>query len=103
MNAPLTISIPHRLGKAEALRRVQTGFGRMRSDLSMLMAIEQEQWSGDTVRFNVRGFGQTAAGTIEVLEDSLRIEVVLPWLLQRLAERLAPALRKEATLMLEKK
>jgi hypothetical protein len=104
MSAPLVVSIPHRLGKAEARRRIETGFGRMRSgDLSMLISVDQEQWAGDTVRFQMRGLGQTASGAIEVLDDSLRVEVTLPWLLQRFAERLVPALRKEATLMLEKK
>ena len=103
MSTPITISVPHRLGKAEAVRRLQTGLGRMRTNLSALIAIEQEVWSGDTLRFQMRGLGQTAAGTIEVLDDSLRIEVMLPWLLARLAERLAPAIRREATLLLEKK
>jgi hypothetical protein len=103
MSAPLIISIPHRLGKAEALRRVQGGFGRMRGDLSALISIDQEQWDGDTVRFQMRGLGQSASGLIQVLDDSLRIEVVLPWLLEKIAERLLPTLRKEATLLLEKK
>jgi len=103
MSTPVTISVPHRLGKAEALRRLQTGLGRMRTNLSTLISIEQEVWSGDTLRFQMRGLGQTAAGTIDVLEDSLRIEVTLPWLLAKMAERLAPAMRREATLLLEKK
>ena len=103
MSTPVTISVPHRLGKAEALRRLQTGLGRMRTNLGTLITIEQEVWSGDTLRFQMRGLGQTAAGTIDVLEDSLRIEVTLPWLLAKMAERLAPAMRREATLLLEKK
>jgi hypothetical protein len=103
MSTPVTISVPHRLGKAEAVRRLQPGLARMRGNLSALIAIEQEVWTGDTLRFQMRGLGQTAAGTIEVLEDSLRIEVTLPWLLARLSERLLPALRREATLLLEKR
>ena len=38
-----------------------------------------------------------------VLDDSLRIEVELPWLLEKAAKWLLPALRKQATLLLEKK
>jgi hypothetical protein len=33
----------------------------------------------------------------------VRLEVTLPWLLAKLAENLTPAIRKEGTLMLEKK
>jgi hypothetical protein len=51
----------------------------------------------------MRALGQTAAGTIEVLEDALRIEVSLPWLLAKAAKRLLPLLKKETTQLLEKK
>jgi putative polyhydroxyalkanoic acid system protein len=104
MSTPLTISIPHRLGKAEASRRIRDGFSRLRGNLSALLTIDQEQWSNEsTVRFQMHGLGQSAAGTIEVLDDSVRVEVTLPWLLEKFAERLLPTLRKEATLLLEKK
>jgi hypothetical protein len=33
----------------------------------------------------------------------VRLEVTLPWLLAKFAEKLTPAIRKEATLMLEHK
>ena len=36
-------------------------------------------------------------------DDHLRFEVALPWLLAKLSERLVPAIRKEGTLLLEKK
>jgi hypothetical protein len=103
MSTPVTISVPHKLGKDEAVRRLKNGLGTMRSNLSALIAIEQEVWSGDTLRFQMRGLGQTAAGTIEVFEDNVRIEVTLPWLLARMAERLLHAVQREATLLLEKK
>ena len=103
MSTPVTVSVSHRLGKDEAARRLKTGLERMRGNLSALVTIEQDVWAGDTLRFQMRALGQSAAGTVEVLEDSLRIEVTLPWLLAKLAERLRPALHKEATLLLEKK
>jgi hypothetical protein len=68
-----------------------------------MIAIQQETWEGDTLRFHMRALGQTAVGSIEVLEDALRIEVSLPWLLAMAAKRLLPILRKETTLLLEKK
>jgi hypothetical protein len=33
----------------------------------------------------------------------VRLEVVLPWLLAKIAEKVQPLIRKEGTLMLEKK
>jgi hypothetical protein len=100
---PITVIVGHRLGKVEAVRRLKEGFSRTQGQLGPVIAIEQETWEGDTLRFNMRALGQTAAGTIEVLEDALRIEVSLPWLLAKAAKRLLPILRKEAGLLLEKK
>ncbi len=103
MGTPVTVSVPHRLGKEEALRRLKTGLSRMRGNLSSLIAIEQEVWEGDRLAFQMRGLGQSAAGTIEVFDNNIRIDVTLPWLLAKLSERLLPALKKETTLLLEKK
>jgi predicted lipid carrier protein YhbT len=75
---------------------------RASGQLGALIAIEQENWQGDTLHFRIRAFVQTASASIEVLENALRIEVSLPWLLAKAAQRLLPVLRKEATRLLEK-
>jgi hypothetical protein len=98
----VTAIVGHRLGKVEAVRRLREGFARTNGKLG-LIAIEHETWDGDTLRFRMRALGQTAAASIEVLEDAIRIEVSLPWLLAKAAKRLLPILRNEAMLLLEKK
>ena len=103
MSERVTVTVSHRLGKAEAVRRLKDGFAQSKGQLGGLIRIEQETWEGDTLRFAMRALGQTAAGTVEVLEDALRIEVALPWLLAKAANKLLPVLRKQTTLMLEKK
>ena len=47
--------------------------------------------------------GQAASGTIEVAEDVVNLTVFLPWLLAKVANIIQPLVRKEGTLMLEKK
>jgi hypothetical protein len=103
MTAPLVVSIPHRLGRQEAVRRLKSGLGRARTDFGHLISIEEEAWNGDRVSFRMRALGQSASGVIDVQEDHLRLEVSLPWLLAKISERLIPAIRKEGTLLLEKK
>ena len=102
MSEPVSVTVSHRLGKDEAVRRLKDGLGRTKS-FGALISVEQEVWSGDTLQFQMRALGQAAAGSIEVREDSLRIEVTLPWLLAKAAERIVPAIRQQATLLLEKK
>jgi Putative polyhydroxyalkanoic acid system protein (PHA_gran_rgn) len=99
----VTVIIRHRLGKVEAVRRLKEGFARTNGHVGPMIAMEEETWELDTLRFRMRALGQTAAASIEVLEDALRIDVSLPWLLAQATKRLLPILRKEATLLLEKK
>jgi hypothetical protein len=103
MSTPLVVSIPHRLGREEAVRRLKSGLGGVRTGYSPLLTINDETWTGDHLVFRVSALGQSAAGTIDVADDHVRLEVTLPWLLAKLAEKITPAIRKEATLMLEKK
>jgi hypothetical protein len=103
MSRPLLVSIPHRLGKQEATRRLRSGLGDARANYARLFTIEDESWSGDCVQFRVRALGQSADGKIDIFDDHVQLEVTLPWLLARFAEAIAPAIRKQGTLMLEKK
>jgi hypothetical protein len=103
MSQPLLVSIPHRLGRQEATRRIKTGLGNARTNYAQWLAIEEETWSGDVLQFRVRAVGQTAGGKIEVFDDHVELEVTLPWLLGKFAGKLAPAIRREGVLMLEKK
>lgn len=103
MSKSVTVSIPHRLGRAEAVRRLQAGLGGVRTGYGHLLTVQEEVWTGDHLAFRVSALGQSAAGTIDVADDHVRLEVTLPWLLARLAEKIQPAIRRQGTLMLEKK
>ena len=103
MSKPLIVSIPHHLGREEAARRIRSGLATARSHYSTFMSIHEETWIGDRLSFNISALGQNASGLIDFADDHVRLEVTLPWLLAKIAEKLTPAIRKEATLMLEKK
>ena len=47
--------------------------------------------------------GQVASGGIDVAEDHVHLEVSLPGLLAVFAQSLQPLVRREGTLLLEKK
>ena len=102
MSETVRVTISHRLGKGEAVKRLKDGFARADGHLGTIIVIEQQTWDGDTLRFRLRALGQTAGARIEVLEDALHIEVSLPWLLAKIANRLLTTLRQEATRLLAK-
>jgi hypothetical protein len=103
MTKPLVVSVPHSLGKAEARRRLETGVSRMKTQFSGQIASFDEQWAEDRMSFRVGAMGQTVTGHLEVLEDAVRVEVQLPWILAMVAEKAKAFIRKQGTLMLEKK
>jgi hypothetical protein len=103
MSTPLIISIPHRLGRDEALRRLKTGLAAAAANFGHLFSIDEESWTGDHLQFRISALGQAANGSIDVADDHVRLEVFLPWLLAKLAQTLQPLIRREGTLLLEKK
>ena len=103
MSKPLSVSIPHRLGKEEAVRRLRAGIGDARARFGHLFTVQEETWTENCLAFRITAMAQTASGTIDVFDDHVNLEVALPWLLAKVAEVVQPLIRREGTLMLEKK
>jgi hypothetical protein len=102
MSAPLVVSIPHRLGRDEAIRRLKAGLTRAASSIPVLK-VDEERWEENRMNFRVRALGQAASGHLDVADDHVRLEVTLPWLLQRFAEVAQVAIRKRGNLLLTRK
>jgi hypothetical protein len=102
MSAPLVVSIPHRLGREEATRRLKAGLTRAASSIPVLK-VDEERWEENRMIFRVRALGQAASGHLDVADDHVRVEVTLPWLLQRFAEVAQIAIRNRANLLLTKR
>jgi len=102
MTKPLVVSIPHSLGREEAMRRLKTGLSRAASSVPIL-SVDEERWEDNRMVFRVRALGQAAAGHVDVAEDHVQVEVVLPWLLQRFAEVAQAAIQNRGKLLLTKK
>jgi hypothetical protein len=103
MSKPLVVSIPHRLGKEEAIRRLKNGLAETRTRFGHLFTVSEETWDRDHLQLRISALGQAVSGSIDVAEDAVRLEIFLPWLLAKLAETLQPLIRREGTVMLEKK
>ena len=102
MSAPLIVSIPHHLGREEATRRLKSGLARAASSIPVLQ-VDEERWEDNRMIFRVRALGQAASGHLDVADDHVRLEVVLPWLLQRFAEVAQAAIKHRGQLMLTKR
>jgi len=101
MSAPLIVSIPHRLGREEATRRLKAGLTRAAASLPVLK-VDEERWDGDHMAFRVRALGQAVFGNLDVAEDHVHLEITLPWLLQRFAQMVQTTIRDRGRLLLTK-
>jgi hypothetical protein len=101
MSAPLVVSIPHRLGREEAMRRLKVGLSRAALSVPVL-TVDEERWDDHRMIFRVRALGQAASGHVDVADDHVQVEVSLPWLLQRFADVALTAIKKRGHLLLTK-
>ena len=102
MAEPVVVTIPHKLTKEEAARRLKKGFGDVRSTFGEKFVVLTDDWNGDHLDFKASLLGQTTTGTVDVGEHSVRLEVVLPWMLALLANKAKAIVQKQGQLMLEK-
>ena len=102
MAQPVVVNIPHTLGKDEAIRRLKSGFASVSSNLPILR-VEEQSWSDDRLTFKIAALGQSASGTADVDDTNVHIEVMLPWLMQKIAELVQSAIKSRTQVLLEKK
>jgi Putative polyhydroxyalkanoic acid system protein (PHA_gran_rgn) len=102
MSRPVVVTIPHRLGRQEAAKRLKAGFNNARSSFGQSFVVVKDEWAGDHLDFSASLLGQTATGTVDVADDHVRLELQLPWVLAVLAEKAKALVQREGALMLEK-
>jgi hypothetical protein len=102
MADPVVVTIPHKLSKEEAIRRLKKGFGDVRSAFGEKFVVLNDDWTGDHLDFKASLLGQTTTGTVDVGEHNVRLEVQLPWMLAMLANKAKAIVQKKGQLMLEK-
>lgn len=102
MSKPLIVVIPHQLGKEAAITRLQNGLAKATATLPML-SLKEQVWTGDSMAFRMSAMGQEAHGKVDVADEDVRIEITLPWLLQRFGEMIQSAIREKGQILLDQK
>jgi hypothetical protein len=96
MPKSIVVTVSHDLGAEIARKRVAEGIETLRSAYVDKIAHSEIVWTGDRADLRVIAFGQTTTARLDVLSDSLRIEVFLPWIVAALAGKLQAALTSSA-------
>jgi Putative polyhydroxyalkanoic acid system protein (PHA_gran_rgn) len=94
MSKSIVIAVPHNLSVDEARRRIATEIEQLKNEYVNKFAYSEIAWAGDSANVRVVALAQEVKAHIDVLADNVRIEIVLPWLLAKLA---APLQNKLST------
>ena len=91
MSAPITLDIPHRLGKAAARDRLDRGIGKIGRMIPGGGQVTHS-WDGDAMSFTVNALGQTMRCVATVSEETVHAVVDLPPMLALFAGKIREAL-----------
>ena len=99
---PLSVDLPHSLGRAEARRRIENGTGSLGRHLPAGATV-QSGWSGDKLNLAISMMGQDVTAAVDVQETLVRVEIVLPPALGFFRPLIEAGIRKGGAQMLEDK
>ena len=103
MSEPLVVTIPHRLGKDEAARRIRDGVARAKSEFATCCASTTTPGRATATAFRPPRSASTRRGRSRSMRARVRLTVTLPWLLARFARAVQRVVGQRGQLMLEKK
>lgn len=99
-NTPLRIDLPHRLGAAEARRRIDSRIDDLNDHIPAAAEV-RAAWAGDRLALAIAALGQEIAATLDVHETFVRVEVALPPALAFFRGMIEAGLKKGGAAMLE--
>lgn len=99
---PLSIDLPHSLGRAEARRRIENGTGSLGRHLPAGATV-QSGWAGDRLNLSISMMGQDVSAAVDVQDSLVRVEIVLPPALGFFRPLIEAGIRKGGEQMLEDK
>lgn len=100
MTPPVTLDIPHTLGKAAVRQRLDGGIGKIARMIPGGGAVKHE-WDGDVMNFTVAAMGQVMRCRATVFEDKVHAEVDLPPFLALFADKIRGVLGAELPKLLK--
>jgi len=100
MSGPISVDLPHRLGAAEAKRRIGANIGSLTGHLPSGAQV-RSAWEGDTMKLGIGVMGQEVSADIDVRENVVRLTVNLPPALAFFGKAIEAGLRRGAPDLLE--
>ncbi len=96
----IRVSIPHRLGKPEALKRVRTLLTNVKRDHGDQVSNLEERWHDNGARFSFSTMGFDVSGQLTVSDREVTVTGKLPWLAGMFKGQIEDTIRDQASELL---
>ena len=100
MTQPIEVDLPHKLGRDEARRRIANNIHKLQEHIPGGAQV-QSGWTGDQLNLDVAAMGQSITATIDVMDDKVRLKVLLPPMLGMFAGMIHAGLQRKGNVLLE--
>lgn len=98
---PISIRISHRLGRAEAKRRLDSSLAAIQREVAQYVKSLDYRWEGDRLAFSAAILLQAISGHVDVYDDHVQIEFTLPRLLHIAARKIVGRIENRGAALLE--
>lgn len=94
------ITVPHSLGKTEALNRLQGMLESVKENYGSQVSDLQENWTDDGGTFSFKAMGFKISGELTVVDDQVRVDAEFPWAAKPFQSTIETAIRERAERLL---
>ena len=94
------MSVPHRLGQEEALKRVKTLLGDVKTQFGDKISDLREDWQDNIGSFSFTAMGFSVSGTLTVETSEVRLSANLPFAAMLFKGRMESTIRERAGTLL---
>lgn len=101
MSKNISIEIPHHLSQEQAQARISSAIDKGIESYGNKVGSVTHTWTGNTLSFSVKAMGQSLSGTADVLPQSVKINIDLPWSLAMFGGMLKNRVEQETRAALE--
>lgn len=101
MAVPVTIDVPHKLGRAGARERLKSRVGELGGHMPGGVGEVRSTWPGENeMALEISAMGQTIPARLEVLDACVRVHISLPPMLAYFSGMIGAAVRDQGTKLL---
>jgi hypothetical protein len=101
--AKISITVNHKLPKAEALKRIKKLLAQVKKEYGDKISNLKEEWQGSEGTFSFKVLNHAISGSLKVSEKKAELEGDIPWSLGLFKRKIEGTIKERAEELLKNK